>query len=44
MKMPTFLADEEASELMVIHGIARVPADQYHYKEWRYSNLRDALA
>lgn len=36
--------DDEAIELMARHGITRVPADQYHYKAFRYSNLGDALA
>lgn len=35
-------ADQQA--LMSQHGITRVPADRYHYKEWRYSNLADAVA
>ncbi|WP_380872397.1 hypothetical protein ACFB49_33390 [Sphingomonas sp. DBB INV C78] len=34
----------EAAELMTNLGITRVPADQYHYKAWRYSNLGDAVA
>lgn len=36
--------DAEAAELMARHGITRVPADQYHYKTFRYSNLGDAVA
>ncbi|ARS29399.1 hypothetical protein [Sphingomonas sp. KC8] len=34
----------EAAELMSSLGITRVPADRYHYKTWRYSNLGDAVA
>lgn len=36
--------DGEAAELMAQHGITRVPADQFHYKEYRYSKLGDAIA
>jgi len=37
---------DEADEavLMARYGIVRVPADEYRLGEWRYSNLRDALA
>lgn len=31
-------------ELMARFGIIRVPTHIYHYREWRYSNLGDALA
>ena len=30
--------------LMVQYGITRVPADTFHFGEWRYSNLDDAIA
>jgi len=30
--------------LMVQYGITRVPADSFHFGEWRYSNLDDAIA
>jgi hypothetical protein len=36
--------EADAAELMARHGITKVPAHQYHYKEWRYSSLADALA
>lgn len=37
--------DEVASaEQMALYGISRVPADQYHYKAFRYSKLSDAIA
>ena len=36
--------EHEAAELMTRHGIIRVQAVQYRYKNWRYSNLRDAVA
>jgi hypothetical protein len=38
------LTDQDAAELMTRHGIVCVPAVQYRYKNWRYSNLRDAVA
>lgn len=36
--------ETEAAQLMERYGITRVPADQYHYKTFRYSNLGDAVA
>jgi hypothetical protein len=36
--------EQEATELMTRHGIVRVQAIQYRYKNWRYSNLSDAVA
>ena len=35
---------DSAAELMAKYGITRVPADQFHYKDYRYSKLRDAVA
>lgn len=35
---------EDLNKLMIRYGITRVPADQFHYKNYRYSNLRDAIA
>ena len=32
------------SEAMAKYGIARVPVDYFHYKEFRYTNLDDAIA
>jgi len=37
-------ATEDMDEQMARYGIRRVPADQFHYKSYRYSNLRDAIA
>lgn len=37
-------AEQEVAELMARHGIVRVQAIQYRYKDWRYSSLRDAVA
>jgi len=44
MSIPAAESEAEAAELMARFGIARIPADQYHYKGWRYSSLRDAVA
>jgi hypothetical protein len=34
----------EAVEAMAKYGITRVPVDYFHYKEFRYTNLDDAIA
>jgi hypothetical protein len=34
----------EAAEAMAKYGITRVPVDYFHYKEFRYTNLADAIA
>ncbi len=34
----------EETELMARYGIIKVPAYRYHYRDWRYSTLNDALA
>ena len=37
--------DETAlSDQMARYGITRVPTEQYHYKEYRYAKLSDAIA
>ena len=41
-KMTVVPADE--TELMARYGIVKVPAFRYHYRDWRYSTLNDALA
>ncbi|MEW5424082.1 hypothetical protein [Amorphus sp. 3PC139-8] len=33
-------ADAEMAE----YGITRVPVDHFHYREFRYTNLKDAIA
>jgi hypothetical protein len=38
------VAPAEETELMARYGITKVPAYRYHYREWRYSALSDALA
>ena len=37
-------APKVEGEQMARFGIVKVPADQYHYRDWRYSKLDDALA
>jgi len=44
MSISTLQTDNDDPELMARFGITRVPAYQYHYKDWRYSNLADAVA
>lgn len=39
-RMPTRDADAE----MAWYGITRVPADMFHYREYRYARLSDAVA
>ena len=36
--------NSEAAEAMAKYGITRVPVDYFHYKEFRYTNLDDAIA
>jgi hypothetical protein len=36
--------NSEAAEAMAKYGITRVPVDYFHYKEFRYTNLADAIA
>jgi hypothetical protein len=33
-----------ASEQMAKYGITRVPTDYFHYEEYRYTSLDDAIA
>jgi len=44
MKGLAQLDQSSASVLMARYGITRVPADQYHYRKYRYSYLGDAIA
>jgi hypothetical protein len=32
------------AEEMAKYGITRVPVDYFHYREFRYTNLKDAIA
>lgn len=41
---PRKLDEATAAEQMALYGIIRVPADQYHYKDYRYAKLSDAIA
>ena len=36
--------NSEVAEAMAKYGIARVPVDYFHYKEFRYTNLDDGIA
>jgi len=36
--------DTAVAELIARYGITQVPADQFHYKDYRYSLLSDAMA
>jgi hypothetical protein len=36
--------DPEAAEAMAQYAITRVPVDYFHYAEFRYTNLDDAIA
>ena len=36
--------NSEIAEAMAKYGIARVPVDYFHYGEFRYTNLDDAIA
>lgn len=44
MSSPSELDEATAAEQMALYGITRVPADQYRYKDYRYSKLSDAIA
>lgn len=35
---------QEELEEMAKFGIARVPVDRFHFREFRYTNLKDAIA
>lgn len=34
----------ETGEVMATLGITRVPVDYFHYRQYRYTNLKDAVA
>jgi len=42
--MADILTDTEATELMAKYGITRTPVDEFRYKSFCYSSLRDAIA
>lgn len=35
---------QENAEEMDRYGITRVPVDRFHFREFKYSNLKDAIA
>lgn len=37
-------AQEDAGAEMARYGITRVPADMFHYRDYRYAKLGDAVA
>ena len=37
-------ATPEARDDMARYGITRVPVEYFHYKQYRYTNLADAVA
>ena len=37
-------AKPEAKDEIAKYGITRVPVDYFHYKQYRYTNLADAVA
>jgi hypothetical protein len=41
-RLPALSVEERRQ--MENYGIARVPKDSFHYREFRYTNLQDALA
>ena len=38
------IVEQDPAEQMVKYGITRVPKDYFLYKEYRYTNLDDAIA
>ena len=34
---------QDEAEILAHFGITKVPAYQYHYRDWRYSKLDDAI-
>ena len=36
--------NSEAAQEMARYGITRAPVDYFHYGEFRYTNLKDAVA
>ena len=44
MSGPSELNETAAADQMARYGITRILADQYRYKDYRYSKLSDAIA
>jgi len=38
------IATPEARDDMARYGITRIPVEYFHYKQYRYTNLADAVA
>jgi hypothetical protein len=36
--------ERNSQDEMTRYGITRVPVDHYHYKQYRYTHLHDAIA
>jgi hypothetical protein len=43
-KEPYPAVDPEDAEEMAKYGITRVPVDYFRYRDFRYTNLKDAVA
>ena len=41
---PCLAGNSEQTKEMSEYGITRVPVDYFHYKGYRYTNLKDAIA
>jgi hypothetical protein len=37
-------SDDKSTDVMSKHGIACIPVNYYHYGDFRYTNLDDAIA
>ena len=44
MNDPSEPDEATAAKQMALYGITRIPADQYRYRDYRYSKLSDAIA
>ncbi len=42
-KSPKTQAKDDAADIGLL-GITNVPVDRFHYRDFRYSNLNDAVA
>lgn len=44
MTSPSARSEQDDNEEMRKYGITRAPVDYFHYKEFRYTTLNDAVA
>ena len=44
MTLPSARSEQDDNEEMRKYGITRVPVDYFHYKEFRYTRLDEAVA